>query len=188
MQVSDPPPVSAPLDRLDIWAVRGWSITIQLSNIVDAQDVVIKETEPLRLAEARGVAAGLAPEHIGPVFLALSPKVIDHLQRAGGRPGTLVHYYDRPAEDGSVGVHVGYEIGEQPVPAGDGVEIVELPVVQVASVIHRGGMEGIVQAYSVLIRWIQDSGYRLSGNSRELYHEMGADGPHLTELQLPIAT
>jgi effector-binding domain-containing protein len=37
-----------------------------------------------------------------------------------------------------------------------------------------------------LIRWIKDSGYRLAGNSRELYHEMGADGPRVTELQLPI--
>jgi hypothetical protein len=40
-------------------------------------DAVIKETKRLRLAEARGVAAGLAPEHISPVFLALGPKLID---------------------------------------------------------------------------------------------------------------
>lgn len=155
---------------------------------MDALDVVIKETKPLRLAEARGVAAGLAPQHIGPVFLALSPRVIDHLQEAGARPGILVQYYDRPAEDGSVGVHVGYEIGQQPVPASDGVEIVELPVIRVASAIHRGGMEGIVSVYQALIGWIEGNGYRLTGNSRELYHEMGADGPQLTELQLPIAS
>jgi hypothetical protein len=76
---------------------------------VRAQDVVIKKTQPLRVAEARGVAAALDPEHIGPVFLALAPKLIDHLQQAGARAGMLVHYYDEPAEDGSVGVHVGYE-------------------------------------------------------------------------------
>jgi effector-binding domain-containing protein len=161
-------------------------LTIQPSSIVNAHEVVIKETEPLRVAEVHGVAAGLAPEHIGPVFLALSPKLIDHLQRAGARPGALIHYYDRPAEDGSVGVHVGYEIGEQPVPPGDGVEIADLPVIQVASFVHRGGMEGIVQVYKDLIRLIEDNGYRLTGNSRELYHEMGADGPRVTELQLPI--
>jgi effector-binding domain-containing protein len=161
-------------------------LTIQPSNIVNAHEVVIKETEPLRVAEVHGVAAGLAPEHIGPVFLALSPKLIDHLQRAGARPGALIHYYDRLAEDGSVGVHVGYEIGEQPVPPGDGVEIADLPVIQVASFVHRGGMEGIVQVYKDLIRLIEDAGYRLAGNSRELYHEMGADGPRVTELQLPI--
>ena len=161
--------------------------TIEASSIVNALDVVTKETEPLRLAEARGVVAGLAPEHIGKVFLALSPKLIDHLERAGARPGTLVHYYEKPAEDGTVGVHVGYEIGEQSVPASAGIEIVELPVVQVASIVHRGGVEGIVRVYQALIHWIEANGYRLAGNGRELYYEMGEDGPRVTELQLPIA-
>lgn len=151
------------------------------------QDVVIKETKPLRLAEARAVAAGLDPKHISPAFLALAPKLMDHLQQARARPGILVHYYDEPAEDGSVGVHVGYDIGEQPVPATDGVEIVDLPVIQVASIVHQGGMEGIVPVYEAVIRWIEDSGYRLVGYSRELYHEMGPDGPHVTELQMPVA-
>jgi hypothetical protein len=99
------------------------------SSIVNALDVVIEETEPLRVAEVYGVATGLARVHIGPVFLTLSPKLMDHLQRSGARPGVLVHYYDPPAEDGTVGVHVGYDIGEQPVPAVDGVEIVDLPVI-----------------------------------------------------------
>ena len=61
--------------------------------------------------------------------------------------------------------------------ARDGVEIIDLPVVQVASIVHRGGMDGIVQVYEALIRWIDASGYRRAGYSRELYHEMGADGP-----------
>jgi effector-binding domain-containing protein len=154
---------------------------------MNAQDVVIKETQPLRLAEAREVAAALDPEHVGPVFGRLAPRLISHIQRAGARPGMLVGYYDEPDEDGSVGVHVAYEIGEQPVPASDGVETVELPVVQVASVVHRGGMDSITPVYEALIRWIEDSGYRLAGYSRELYHEMAADRPSVTELQVPIA-
>lgn len=155
---------------------------------MNAQGIVIKETEPLRLAEAHAIAAGLTPEYIGPVFLALSPKLLDHLQQAGAEPGTLVHYYDEPAEDGTVGVHVGYEIGEQPLRAGDGIEIVDLPLIQVASIVHRGGMGGIVEVYEALIQWIEDSGYRLAGKGRELYHEMAEDGPRVTELQLPIAS
>jgi effector-binding domain-containing protein len=160
---------------------------IEGSSTMKTQDIVIKQTDPLRLAEAQEVAAALDPEHIGPVFIKLAPKLIAHLDQAGARPGTLVHYYDDPAEDGSVGVHVGYEIGDQPVPAGDGVEIVDLPVVQVASIVHRGGMEGVVPVYESLIRWIEDSGYRIAGYSRELYHEVSADGPSVTELQMPIA-
>jgi effector-binding domain-containing protein len=48
-------------------------------------------------------------------------------------------------------------------------------------------MRDIVRVYQDLIRWIEDSGYRPAGYSRELYHEMGADGPQVTELQMPIA-
>jgi effector-binding domain-containing protein len=98
----------------------------------------------------------------------------------------LVHYYDEPEQDGSVGVHVGYEIGQQHVPATDCIAIVELPVVQVASIVHRGAMEGIVSVYEALIRWIADSGYRRAGYSRELYYEVGANGPRVTEVQIPI--
>ena len=160
---------------------------IEGSNIVSAQDVVIKQTQPLRVAETRGIAGALDPDHIGPLFIQLAPKLIGHLQVAGAQPGTLVGYYDEPEEDGTVGVHVAYEIGEQPVPASDDVEIIELPVVDVASVVHRGSMENIAAVYEVLIRWIEDSGYRLAGYSRELYHEMGADGPSVTEIQMPVA-
>ncbi|MGZ4195069.1 MAG: GyrI-like domain-containing protein [Solirubrobacteraceae bacterium] len=99
----------------------------------------------------------------------------------------MVGYYDEPDEDGSVGVHVAYDIGQQAVPASAGVEIIDLPVIEVASVVHRGGMDNITPVYETLIRWIEDSGYHLAGYSRELYHEMDADGPSVTELQMPIA-
>jgi effector-binding domain-containing protein len=161
---------------------------IEGSEVVRAQDVVIKQTQPLRVVESRGTAGGLDPEHIGPVFMELAPKLIGHIQQAGAQPGILVGYYDEPEEDGSVGVHVAYEIGEQAFPESEGVEVVELPIVEVASVVHHGTMENITPVYEALIRWIEDSGYQLAGYSRELYHEMTADGPSVTELQMPIAS
>jgi effector-binding domain-containing protein len=48
-------------------------------------------------------------------------------------------------------------------------------------------MENITGVYEALIRSLEDSGYHLAGYSRELYHEMDADGPSTTELQVPIA-
>jgi len=159
---------------------------IEWSSIVDTQAVVIKHTQPLRVAETWGRAAALDPAHIGPLFGELAPKLIGHLRGAGAQPGMLVGYYDDPEEDGTVGVHVGYEIGDQTVPAGDGIETRELPVVEVASVVHRGAMDGIAPVYEALIRWIEDSALSIAGYSRELYHEMGAEGPTVTELQVPI--
>jgi hypothetical protein len=63
----------------------------------------------------RGKAEALDPQHTGPVFLSLGPKLPEHLQRAGAQPGTLVGYYDDPDEDGSVGVHVAFDIDGQDV-------------------------------------------------------------------------
>jgi DNA-binding transcriptional MerR regulator len=160
---------------------------IEGSSTMEAKDVVIKQTQPLRVVEARGVAAGFGSEQIGPIFMRLAPKLIAHLQQAGAEPGVLIGYYDDPADDGSVGVHVAYAVGEQSVAAGEGIEVVDLPVIQVASVVHRGGMENVTAVYEGLIRWIEDSGHRLAGYSRELYHEMTAEGPSVTELQVPIA-
>ncbi len=160
---------------------------IEGSSVMESQDVVIKQTPPLRVLEAREVASGFGSEHIGPVFMRLVPALIAHLQPAAAQPGVLVGYYDEPEDDGSVGVHVGFELGEQRVPTSDGTAVVELPVIQVASAIHRGSMETVTPVYEGLVRWIEDSGHRLTGYGRELYHEMTADGPSVTELQLPIA-
>jgi DNA-binding transcriptional MerR regulator len=154
---------------------------------VNPQDVVVKLTQPLRIAEMHATAAALEPEHIGPVFEQLGPKLAGQLQQAGVRPGMLVGYYDDPAEDGSVGVHVAFEIGDQGSVSNGEVTVVELPVIEVASIVHRGGMEGISPVYEALIRWVEDSGFRLAGYSRELYLEMGEEGPAVTEIQIPIA-
>jgi effector-binding domain-containing protein len=99
----------------------------------------------------------------------------------------MVGRYDEPREDGRVDVHVGFDIGDQAAPVSDGIEVVELPVVEVASVVHRGTMAGVGEVYERMIRWIEDSGHRLDGYSRELYLETDDGVPSVTELQLPIA-
>ena len=177
--------VSVEQDRLR--RVSAHLRAIEGRSTMKAQDVVVKHTQPLRVAEVRGLAAALDPEHIGPLFQRLAPSLASDLQRSGVQPGMMVGYYDEPEEDGSVGVHIAYEIGSQNVTDGNGLDVVELPVVEVASVVHRGGMENISLVYEDLMRWIEDSGYRLTAHSRELYHEMGAEGPSVTELQIPIA-
>ena len=153
------------------------------------QDVVIKQTDPIRLAEAVGTAPGHGPENLGPVFERLLPEVYGYLQQVGAKPGISVAHYEWPADDGSVVAHIGFQIAGQVVPDSDTVTVVELPVVKVASVVHRGSMETLGSTYEGLVRWIEDSGHQLGGHSRELYHEWHEEDPsrHVTELQMPIA-
>jgi len=152
-------------------------------------DVAIKTTEPIRIAEASATAPGFGYDNLNPVFERLVPEVLDHLRRSGAPPGIMVAWYEDPADDGSIIVHAGFDIAEHEVPDSDGVSVVDLPAIKVASVVHYGPMQNIVPVYEALVRWIEDSGNRLAGRSRELYHHWDDADPNasVTELQLPLA-
>jgi effector-binding domain-containing protein len=152
-------------------------------------DVAIKTTEPVRVAEASASAPGFGHANLSPVFERLVPQVLGHLSQTGTRPGIIIAWYEEPADDGSVTVHAGFDIADQSVPSADGVSVVDLPTVQVASVVHRGRMEDVESLYEALVRWVEDSGNELAGRSRELYHQWDDEHPErkVTELQMPIA-
>lgn len=156
---------------------------------MDVHDIVVKHTQPIRIAEAVGTAVGFGNENLGPVFAQLLPEVLGELGRAGVRPGMSVAHYEDYAEDGSVRVHAGFEIGDQNYADAEKVKVVELPVVRVASVVHRGSMDYILPTYEALVRWIENSGHRMTGRSRELYHQWHDEDVtrNVTELQMPIA-
>lgn len=156
---------------------------------MDVQEIVIKQTQPVRVAQA--VATGLTHDDIGPAIGRLIPEVIAHLDAAGATPGIAINVFEDDggnASEGEINLHVGFDIGDQTVPDSDTVHVVELPVIEVASGIYRGGDDGIVPAWEVLVRWIEDSGYRLTGDCRELYHEWDDDDPshNIAEFQQPI--
>jgi hypothetical protein len=76
------------------------------SQSMPANDVVVKQTQPLRIAEATATAAGFGPL-LGDVFAHLYPKVIGHLTSAGAHPALCVAWYEEPNDDGSVVIHAG---------------------------------------------------------------------------------
>jgi DNA-binding transcriptional MerR regulator len=160
---------------------------IERSTLVPA-NVVIKTTQPIRIAEASGTASGFGPL-LGDIFERLGAKVWAAVERASIKPGLMVAWYEQPQDDGRVTVHFGCEVGSQRMQSDDEVHVVDLPVIEVASVVHKGSMEDVVTAYEELVRWVEDSGYGIAGRSRELYHEWHDDDParNLTELQMPIA-
>lgn len=159
------------------------------SYTMSVPDVVVKNTQPLTVAEATGIAPGFGPV-LNQTFQEVVPRILEHLDRAGARPGMMVAWYEEPADDGSVVAHIGFEIGDQPVSSADDVSVRRLPVIKVASLVHHGSMDDVVPNYEALVQWIEDSGYRLAGRSRELYREFHEDDfdRNITELQMPIAS
>jgi len=168
--------------------VEAHLLALERGNSVPTADVVVKQTEPLRIAEATAVAPGFGPL-LGPVFARLYPLVIGHISQVGVRPGLCVAWYEEPNDDGSVVVHAGFDIGDKAVSDSAEVQVVDLPVLEVASVVHPGAMEGVEPVYEDLVRWIENNGYRITGRSRELYHEWHEDdlARNVTEIQMPIA-
>lgn len=163
---------------------------LEWSDTMELQDIVIKQTEPIRVAQAS--ASGLTHADIGAAFARLMPAVIAHLDTAGAKPGISVGVYPDDGgsvPEGEIALHAGFAIGDQDVPESDTVRIVSLPVIEVAAAVYRGGDDGIMAAWEALVRWIDDSGYRLVGDCRELYHEWHDDDPaaNVMELQQPIA-
>jgi effector-binding domain-containing protein len=153
-------------------------------------DVVVMTTEPVRIAETTGRAPGYGTANLGPVFDRLVPQVLNHLGTAGARPGVMIAWYEWPAEDGTIVLHAGFDIGDQEVRDGDSIDVIDLPSVKVASVLHRGPMNTIETTYEALVRWIEDRGHKLAGHSRELYLQWDAVHPerNVTQLQMPIET
>lgn len=163
---------------------------LEWSNVMELQDIVIKQTEPIRVAQAS--AGGLTHADIGAAFGRLIPQVLGHLEASGAKPGISVAVYEDDGgtvPEGEIVLNAGFAIGDQDVPGSDVVRVIELPAIEVAAAVYRGGDEGIMAAWEALVRWIDDSGYRLVGDCRELYHEWHDDDQsrNVMELQQPIA-
>lgn len=164
--------------------------TVEWRDVAEIQDVVVKRTQPVRLAVA--TAAGPSHAEIGGAFARLLPAVIAHLGDVGAQPGISVGVYEDDggsAPEGSLVLHAGFVVGDDDVPDIRRCAWVELPTVEVAAATYRGDDEGNPAASQELVRWIDASRYRLVGNCRELYHEWHDDGPsqNVMELQQPVA-
>jgi DNA-binding transcriptional MerR regulator len=161
------------------------------TNRVTTQDVAIKHTQPLRIVEMTAIAPGPGPGTVGPVFRRLVPQVLAVLDRNRLTPGMSVGHYEDLRDDGSLVVHVGFEIDRhETITDSDDATVVDLPVVKVASLMHHGSLDTLLESNEQLERWAQDSGLTTSGCSRELYLQWNEQDPasNITELQAVLLT
>lgn len=167
-------------------------------------NIIVKQTQPIRVAEAIGATDGFGPEFIPPVTARLIDLVLGRLLAAGVTPMMSVARYELrdaagaergphlaggDSADGEIIVRAGFDIGDAELADTAEVRVTNLPVIEVASVVHHGPMDDIESSYAALLRWIDDSGFRTAGFSRELYLEWHPENPaaNVTELQMPIA-
>lgn len=153
---------------------------IEQEGTMSGYDVVLKEVAPQPVAGIRQIIPHYGA--IGPLFDELYAYLGRH--GAGGLAATIDHNEGYMERDPDMEAAV-YLQGE--VPASERVKVYTLPAATVASTIHKGAWEGLNAAYTALMAWIEPSGYRVVGESRELYLHM-AESPdgHVTEVQIPV--
>lgn len=174
-------------DTARLAQVRARLAVIETEGNMPTDDIVLKSLPAVRFAELVSVATGFEPSAIGPVIGPLFDDLCGRLDRAGVHPvGPGVAYYERQV-DGGVVVHAAMPVDQQRI--GDGVAVVDLPAVeQAATIVHRGSMDSVMSSIQSMARWIEDSGYRTAGASREVYLVVGPDpADWVTELQEPVS-
>lgn len=162
--------------------------TIERNTTMSTANVVIKQSQPLRVAEMVSVAEGGGFTNVGPVFQTLIPKVLERLGQAGIRPGISIGAYEDPQEDGSLPVHVGFEISDQELEGDDELHIVDYPSREVASMVNHGSITEISSWYEDLYRWVENSGRAPTANPIELYLAWDENdmSKNVTEIQVPL--
>jgi DNA-binding transcriptional MerR regulator len=178
---------------------------IESEGTMPADEIVIKRLPAIRVAELSATAGGFEPEHITPVISPLYPDLFCQLETAQVSPiGPPLAYYEDGEKDGTIVVHAAAPVGpnaESSSSAGGdggsggsgsgsgGFTVVELPAIErAATIVHHGPMENVIATGQTLARWIEASGYRPVGYTRELYLDCPEDKDKwVTELQQPLA-
>jgi effector-binding domain-containing protein len=163
---------------------------IDVNTLTDATtyDVVLKGVEPIRVASIRGVVPSV--DMMGEMFNTLFSILEDYAQANGGVTGSpMAIYHDSGSGPKMLNMRV-----ELAIPVGESAEgkgqvrVYEVPgVEEMACVIHEGPFETISNAYAALDAWMRENGYKVAGQSREIYLRSGEEESlhYTTEVQVP---
>jgi DNA-binding transcriptional MerR regulator len=74
------------------------------------------------------------------------------------------------------------------IPGSDKVQVYTLPETQVVSYVHEGNFEDFQIGHPILLKWIEENGYRVAGAYREIYirHDPNNLAETSTEIQYPV--
>ncbi|MFC6156417.1 MerR family transcriptional regulator [Kribbella jiaozuonensis] len=154
-----------------------------------AADVVVKELPAVRLIGLTATAASFTPDDITPVVRPLCAELGRRLTDADVHPsGRLTCLYERNHEsEDEVVVRATVPAA---VDAGGnlhGLEVIDLPAMRAATLVHRGPIDQVLPSWQALARWIDDNGHRAAEPARELYLDTPDDlADWVTELQEPL--
>ncbi len=174
----------ARLDRVEA-RLRQIELEESMSTATTPYAFVIKKLEPMLVASVRGLIPSY-PEQ-GGLWNELG-RAMQQRKAAESGPCFTIYHADEPEIDAEVCEPVAKPV--QPLERMQCYQL--LGVEQAACTIHHGPFSTLTQAYEALIRWINESGYTITGPCREIYlrtplpEGSQTDPDTLTEIQFPI--
>jgi effector-binding domain-containing protein len=162
-------------------------IQIEKEGAMPDYQVVIKKVEPQIFASIRTILPTYGD--VGPLYEELFKHLYSHGITIPAGP-TMFICHDPEYKEKDVDVEAGVPISKS-IPDVGRVKVYELPgLEQAACTIYKGPYEGISDAYSALMAWIESNGYQITGPDRELYLTSPADtqdpAEYVTEIQFPV--
>lgn len=179
--------IEADRDRLS--RVEARLRIIESEDTMSTTEVTVKPVDAVRIAAVTGTAASPDSSDVGPVVQALYAELSRHIGRGAVTPGGPAVAAYSPTDDGGLRCHAGITVIDGAVP--DGVELVDLPALDVAAtLVHHGPMstvEGTIQRLAV---WIEENGHRTDGTAREVYLVSMPEPQEnwVTEIQMPVTS
>jgi len=164
---------------------------IELEGEMPQGDVILKTVEPMLVAGRRVIipvnkVEGVILEDLNSAFREVG-EYVEGRKAQDTKPCVAVWYTpasQRVDED----VEAAYPIAQK-IPATERIEVHELPMVQVASVMHQGDFRLFQESYKVVLNWIDQNGYAINGPFREVYHKFGHQdlANVMVEIQFPVS-
>lgn len=166
---------------------------IEMENMMANYDVVIKKIEPITVISRRDILPSYIAisELFGEVFGYLGSQGIN----PSGLPLAIWHdqEYKESDVDGEAAAPIDPSLGEKltrTLGQENPLKISALPgYKQAACIVYQGSYQFMPQAYTHLLTWIEENGYQIVANNREVYINGGAEQDnesYITEIQFPV--
>lgn len=167
--------------------VEEWLTQFEKEGTMPSYDVVMKKVPPQRVASLRDIVPTYAD--ITRICEELCPYLEKNEAKWVGPP--LAVYHDCEYKEKDVDMEVAVPI-QGDLPETERIKVGELPGIEPAAcIIYQGPYEKIHEAYSFMVKWLEENGYEITGPDREVYlvgPDQAADSAgYVTELQFPVA-
>lgn len=151
-------------------------------------EVVIKAVPAQRVASIRAIVPTYPDQD--PLWRELEAYLKQ--QRIPATIPCFAMYHDADYRERDIEVEVCAPVETSAQGGNARVKIYDQPAVAtVASLVHRGPLQKLHEAYGVLMQWLEMNGYRVAGPNRDVYvhytFPIRQDDPsYVTEIQVPI--